>query len=235
MNQRPPCAHTLGGLVGDPASLIFCVRVLLIFCVPALLVVLAIAPEARASVASNQQWSWPLDGSPTVLRGFELPAAPWLAGHRGVDLSTSAGAPVRAAGAGTVTFAGWVGGLPVVAVTHPDGLRTTYQPVLASVVRGDKVTRGAILGRVSAAGSHCLPIACLHWGVRRGSAYLDPLSLVGADIRIRLLPVWSAPGSALWSDGVPPVEPDRPAVNGVLLEMCPIPGISRQGGADLVC
>jgi murein DD-endopeptidase MepM/ murein hydrolase activator NlpD len=98
---------------------------------------------------------------------------------------------VRAAGAGTVTFAGWVGGVPAVAVTHPDGLRTTYEPVLAIVIRGEDVTRGAILGRLSVGGSHCLPLACLHWGLRRASTYLDPLRLVGAGIEVRLLPVWS--------------------------------------------
>jgi murein DD-endopeptidase MepM/ murein hydrolase activator NlpD len=94
--------------------------------------------------------------------------------------------------AGRVTFAGWVGGIPVVTVMHPDGRRTTYQPVLATVVRGDQVARGAILGRVSAGDSHCLPRACLHWGLLLGSSYLDPLSLVGGDIEVRLLPLWSA-------------------------------------------
>ena len=76
-----------------------------------------------------------------------------------------------------MTFAGWVGGIPTVTVTHAAGLRTTYQPVLAEVTRGQAVARGAILGRVSAGGSHCPPLACLHWGLRRARAYLDPLSL----------------------------------------------------------
>lgn len=147
------------------------------------------APAARGATA--QPWSWPLDGSPTVVRGFELPPEPWLAGHRGVDLRGWPGEPVRSAGDGTVTFAGWVGGIPTVTVTHAAGLRTTYQPVLAEVTRGQAVARGAILGRVSAGGSHCPPLACLHWGLRRARAYLDPLSLVGAGLRVRLLPVWS--------------------------------------------
>jgi murein DD-endopeptidase MepM/ murein hydrolase activator NlpD len=137
-------------------------------------------------------WSWPLRGAPSVVRGFQPPPMPWLAGHRGVDLLASPGAAVFAAGAGRVTFAGWVGGIPVVAVTHPDGRRTTYEPVLAAVVRGEVVARGAILGQVSAGGRHCLPRACLHWGLRLGSTYLDPLSLVGADTDVRLLPLWSA-------------------------------------------
>jgi murein DD-endopeptidase MepM/ murein hydrolase activator NlpD len=169
---------------------------LLFLGVLAFLVVLALAPAATATVAAaSGPWSWPLDGQPSVLRGFEPPTEPWLAGHRGVDLRASPGEPVRAAGAGTVTFAGLVGGVPTVAVTHADGLRTTYQPVLAAVTRDDEVDRGNILGRLSAGGSHCLPRACLHWGLRRGNTYLDPLSLLGTDIQVRLLPIWSDPGS----------------------------------------
>ena len=151
----------------------------------------ALVPSGPSSaVAAAGQWSWPLAGSPAVVRGFAPPPEPWLAGHRGVDLLASPGEPVLAAGAGRVTFAGWVGGLPVVTVTHLDGRRTTYEPVLAAVARGQEVARGAILGRVSTGGSHCLPRACLHWGLRRGSSYLDPLSLVGGDIEVRLLPLW---------------------------------------------
>jgi murein DD-endopeptidase MepM/ murein hydrolase activator NlpD len=184
---------------------IVCLLALLNICVLALVVVLAIAPVARASArATDPQWSWPLAGSPTIVRGFEPPPEPWVAGHRGVDLLAAPGEPVLAAGAGRVTFAGWVGGIPAVTVLHPDGRRTTYQPVLATVVRGHQVARGAILGLVSAGGSHCLPRACLHWGLRLGSSYLDPLSLVGRDIEVRLLPLWSAlPASALPASALP--------------------------------
>jgi murein DD-endopeptidase MepM/ murein hydrolase activator NlpD len=146
-----------------------------------------------STAASPARWSWPLDGHPWVVRGFEPPGEPWLAGHRGVDLDASPGEPVRAAGDGRVSFAGRVGGVPTVSVTHPDGRRTTYQPVVAAVTVGDLVVRGAVLGRVSAAGSHCLPAACLHWGLRSASSYLDPLSLLGAHQAVRLLPVWSVP------------------------------------------
>jgi Peptidase family M23 len=177
-------------------------RLVLARLVLALLILLGLSPPSNASGASGTpaaattQWSWPLAGTPSVIRGFDLPTEPWLAGHRGVDLLSSPGAPVRAAGAGQVTFAGWVGGLPVVAVTHPDGRRTTYQPVIPSVARGAPVPRGAILGRISAGGSHCLPQACLHWGLREADGtYVDPLSVLGVDQQVRLLPVWTASGS----------------------------------------
>jgi murein DD-endopeptidase MepM/ murein hydrolase activator NlpD len=200
MNNPPPARASRNAIVGRASvrahlapGRIVGLLALLTTCVLAPLGVLAVAPVARASVgAADQQRSWPLAGTPTIVRGFEPPPEPWLPGHRGVDLLASPGEPVRAAGAGRVAFAGWVGGIPAVTVMHPDGRRTTYQPVLATVVRGHEVTPGAILGRVSAGGSHCLPRACLHWGLRRGSSYLDPLSLVGGDIEVRLLPLWSA-------------------------------------------
>ena len=161
----------------------------------ALLGVALALPAAPASAAS---WLPPLPGRVQVVRGFEPPAQPWLAGHRGVDLAGRAGEPVLAAGGGVVAVAGSVAGILVVAVRHPDGLETTYQPVRAGVQRGQAVRAGQVLGRLVLAGSHCRPAACLHWGVRRGGAYLDPLGLLGP-ARVRLLPLgdtaprWAAP------------------------------------------
>jgi hypothetical protein len=89
-----------------------------------------------------------------------------------------------------VTFAGPLAGRGVVVVTHADGTRTTYEPVTATVTRGDRVRGGDALGRLSVAGSHCLPLACLHWGRRRGDVYLDPMLLLRPG-PARLLPVWA--------------------------------------------
>jgi hypothetical protein len=41
------------------------------------------------------------------------------------------------------------------------------------------VVAGGRLGVVAAVPGHCAPATCLHWGVRRGDVYLDPLQLVG--------------------------------------------------------
>jgi len=49
------------------------------------------------------------------------------------------------------------------------------------------VSAGAVLGRLTLAGSHCGPAACLHWGLLRGGDYLDPLALLGLE-QVRLLP-----------------------------------------------
>jgi len=131
---------------------------------------------------------WPLAHAPAVLAGFDPPEQPWDAGHRGVDLAGSAGQSVRAALAGTVRYAGRLAGRGVVVVDHGE-TRTTYEPVASLVHVGAPVSTGQLIGRLEAAGGHCLPRACLHWGLRRGDAYLDPLGLVGNG-PARLLPLW---------------------------------------------
>ena len=51
---------------------------------------------------------------------------------------------------------------------HHGTFRTTYEPVRATVRVGAIVPAGTQIGRLSAAGTHCAPQACLHWGLLRG-------------------------------------------------------------------
>lgn len=140
-----------------------------------------------ASVGQRVEYGWPTGDPGDVVRPFAAPPEPWAAGHRGVDLALADGAPVRVAADGVVAFAGTVAGRGVVSVDHADGVRTTYEPVTAVVGRGDHLTGGQLLGRLSGVG-HCAPGHCLHWGARRGSDdYLDPLSLLEDGV-MRLLP-----------------------------------------------
>ncbi|MGI5378514.1 M23 family metallopeptidase [Streptomyces sp. CA-251387] len=144
--------------------------------------------------------AWPVGSRPPVLRGWEPPATPYGRGHRGVDLAAPAGAAVRAVAAGRVSFAGRVAGKGVVSVELPGTgnppLRTTYEPVRASVKKGDEVEAGEVVGTVEATGSHCTA-ACVHWGLRRGESYVDPLSLLPPWLLrrgpSRLLPVLGVP------------------------------------------
>jgi murein DD-endopeptidase MepM/ murein hydrolase activator NlpD len=76
----------------------------------------------------------------------------------------------------------------VVSVDHADGLRTTYEPVTPAVVAGQAVRAGEVIGTLDAGHPGCPLTACLHWGLRRGEVYLDPLALVGR-ARVRLLPM----------------------------------------------
>lgn len=142
-------------------------------------------------------FGWPLPGFPAVVRAFEAPAHRFGPGHRGVDLAAETGTPVLAAGAGTVVFAGPVAGRGVVSIDHVGGLRTTYEPVSPIVRAGDVVARGQQIGTVQAGHpgcAACLHSGVLHWGVRRGMDYLDPLRLLTLG-RLRLLPWEDDPGS----------------------------------------
>lgn len=127
-----------------------------------------------------------------VERRFDPPEEEWGAGHRGVDLTAPEGSPVLSPGPGVVTFAGQIAHRGVVVVTHRDGLRSSLEPVAASVPVGTAVAAGATIGVVEggqAGGgdtgsgegttpNHCAPRSCVHWGVRRGERYIDPLSLL---------------------------------------------------------
>jgi murein DD-endopeptidase MepM/ murein hydrolase activator NlpD len=76
---------------------------------------------------------------------------------------------VAAAGAGTVTFAGQVGGELHVTVAHGGGLRTSYSFLATiTVAVGDVVGVGAPVGTAGDS---------FHFGVRVGDRYVDPAVL----------------------------------------------------------
>jgi murein DD-endopeptidase MepM/ murein hydrolase activator NlpD len=169
----------------------------------ALLLVLApaatAAPGGRlvAASAASPGWVPPLDRAPDalgVLAPFDPPLHDWLPGHRGVDLAAGTGENVLAPAPGVVTFAGPVAGRDVVVVTHDDGLRTSLEPVTAVAPRGTRVAAGSVVGTVQgpadggAVAGHCAG-TCVHWGVRRGERYVDPLALLGERPPIVLLPL----------------------------------------------
>ncbi|MFE5829498.1 murein hydrolase activator EnvC family protein [Streptomyces sp. NPDC056488] len=124
---------------------------------------------------------WPVGGPPPpeIVRGWQPPPGPYAAGHRGVDLAAPPDTPVLAPMAGTVTFAGPVGGRGVLTLTLPGTgsppLRTTFSPVTPLVPAGTTVAAGTPIARV-ASGTHC-PETCLHWGLLSGDRYLNPLLL----------------------------------------------------------
>jgi murein DD-endopeptidase MepM/ murein hydrolase activator NlpD len=147
-----------------------------------------------ASSAAAAGWSWPLSPRPAVLRRFDPPERPWLSGHRGVDLQAAYdGAPVTAPAAGRVSFAGFVVDRPVLTLDHGNGLRSTFEPLESTLQPGAAVLEGAVLGRTMP--GHCGGTPCLHWGVRRGEEYLNPLGFV-IDLRPSILLPPARPGPA---------------------------------------
>ena len=147
---------------------------------------------AATARADDGRLDWPLRPRPAVMRAFDPPAVRWNRGHRGVDLAGAVGQTVYAAAPGTVVFAGELAGRPVVSVSHPGGLRTSYEPVRAAVRVGQLVDSGRALGELIAGHAGCGAAACLHWGAMWGAAahgdYVDPLGMVELT-PVRLKPV----------------------------------------------
>lgn len=136
-------------------------------------------------------FSWPLAPPHPVLREFQEPVSQWGPGHRGVDLGGVPGERVYATADGVVVFAGHLVDRGVVSIDHDVGggrLRTTYEPIAPNVTAGQRVRAGELIGRLRPGHPECAGApACLHWGVRRGEEYLDPLALVSSP-HVRLLP-----------------------------------------------
>lgn len=141
-------------------------------CVLAAVLVLS-TTNARAAAAADERlppsYSPPVPGA--IVDDWRPPDQKWGAGNRGVDFEAPPGQPVVAAADGEIVFAGSVAGAKHVVVLHADGLRTSYSFLAdIDVHRGDRVVAGQ---QVGVAGG---PV---HFGVRAGDEYLDPLTLLG--------------------------------------------------------
>ncbi len=140
---------------------------------------------------------------------FRPPADRYGAGNRGIDYDTDPGAAVTVSAGGEVVFAGAVALDRHVVVLHADGLRTSYS-FLASVQvrRGDVVAAGTVVGTSG---------ELLHFGVRSGDTYLDPMRLLdGAAYLVperRLRPPAPAPA---------PAAAERAAVVDLARELGPV-------------
>jgi hypothetical protein len=153
-------------------------------------IALSVTATPFATAAPVPPAVWPLQPRPEVVRGFELPAKPWLPGHRGIDLLGTPGQPVLAATSGTITYAGQLAGRGVVVVST-GARRTTYEPVVPVLPVGTPVQPGTVIAHLSAAGSHCSSRTCLHWGLIQAKQYVNPLTLL-PQLPVRLLPLTSS-------------------------------------------
>lgn len=176
-------------------------RLFALFAAPLALPFATITPIAADTGAS---WVRPVDGA--VVRPFEAPAGPYGAGHRGADLSAPPGTPVRAAGDGTVVFVGRIAGSLHVTVLHGGGLRTSYSFLSeVSVREGTAVSRGDPLGAAGGTdpdSGHDGSV--LHFGLRVGDRYVDPMSLfapVDLAAVVHLAPAGDT-GDGSWSPAV---------------------------------
>jgi len=98
----------------------------------------------------------------------------WGRMHEGIDIGVPTGTAIHAVAAGTVIFAGVMGGYGnLVIVDHGGGLSTAYAHMSAIWISGGSVSQGASLGAVGCTG-HCFG-SHLHFEVRVNGSAVDPL------------------------------------------------------------
>ena len=114
---------------------------------------------------------WPCEG--VVVSGFGVR---WGRMHEGIDIACAYGAPVHAAAAGTVIYAGWMQGYGnLVVLDHGNGISTAYAHASAILVSvGQSVGQGEEVSLVGATGHATGPH--LHFEVRVNGVAVDPLS-----------------------------------------------------------
>lgn len=168
----------------------------------------ASVPSTVELTASRLRYRSPTaESRPRVVHPFEKPAQRWSAGHRGVDLAVPENdRRVYAPAPGKVVFSGTVVNRKVLVLAHPDGRRSTFEPMDEALPVGTTVAAGEVIGTVAvtAGGTGERPYrrcstACLYWGVRQGGArgdgsgktaeYINPMSLLGSKEPSILLPV----------------------------------------------
>ena len=160
-----------------------------------LLVAPASAPHPVRAVAPGGDATGPAFARPplepaVLVTRFTAPPERWSAGHRGVDLRAAPGTPVLAPADGVVAYSGVVVDRGVVTVLHPSGLLTSFEPVTGAPPLGTEVEAGDVLATVAEGASHCPPPDhCLHWGVRDGETYVDPLLRLPGGGPVVLLPL----------------------------------------------
>lgn len=165
-------------------------------------------PSTVELTASRLRYRSPTaESRPQVIRPFEKPAQRWSTGHRGVDLAVPENdRRVYAPAPGKVVFSGTVVNRKVLVIAHPDGRRSTFEPMDEALPVGTTVAAGEVIGTVAGTANsnserpyrRCSTL-CLYWGVRQGGArgdgsgktaeYINPMSLLGSKEPSILLPV----------------------------------------------
>jgi murein DD-endopeptidase MepM/ murein hydrolase activator NlpD len=135
---------------------------------------------AAATVVSSghsELFAWPVEGQ--VVSPFGSTGD----GKRndGINIAAELGQPIRAAAAGTVTYAGnelkSYGNL--ILITHANGYVTAYAHAQSiAVTRGDRVGQGQVIGTAGTTGGVDRPQ--LHFEIRHGVKPIDPRLLLAA-------------------------------------------------------
>jgi murein DD-endopeptidase MepM/ murein hydrolase activator NlpD len=134
---------------------------------------------------------WPVFGN--ILSDFGWRVHPVTGAqrlHKGIDIPSWTGAPIKSSADGLVVYAGWSSGFGnVVVVDHNFGFRTIYAHASRLLVdRGDLVRKGQVIAQVGSTGISTGPH--LHYEVRRWKQPMQPRRYLDLDMFTASVQVW---------------------------------------------
>jgi murein DD-endopeptidase MepM/ murein hydrolase activator NlpD len=132
-------------------------------------------PEQTASVSAGSSGEFRRPARGRVIAGFGANG-----GNEGINIAVPEGTPVKAAEAGTVTYAGSEvkGYGNLILVRHENGFVSAYaHNGSLNVKRGEQVKRGQVIATSGQTGNVTSPQ--LHFEIRKGSTPVDPIKHLG--------------------------------------------------------
>ncbi|MCP4050308.1 MAG: M23 family metallopeptidase, partial [bacterium] len=110
--------------------------------------------------------------------------------HKGIDIPSWTGAPIKATADGIIKYAGWSGAFGnVVVIDHNFGFRTIYAHALQIlVIRGSFVKKGQVIAQVGSTGLSTG--AHVHYEIRRWDKAVNPRYYLDLDMFTASTRMW---------------------------------------------
>ncbi len=127
------------------------------------------AASTTVALGSSGQWLWPTNGRVITLFSANDPL------RKGIDLEGKQGDPVKAAGSGSVVYAGsgLAGYGELLIIKHDDQFLSAYgHNSKLLVAEGDTVKKGQVIAHVGSTGADKTK---LHFEIRKAGKPVDPL------------------------------------------------------------